>query len=214
MFGVVMGFAVSGVFNWIRMAALIAGVAWAVPGAAQMPQALSAGVQAAPRLDFTPDEMALALAVSGHPQLAAFYGDNGLRRVFSGPDGAGRAVALRNAVAAMSDHGLPLSRYRLDALTAADMDSVQGEVLHARILSRVISDLTGGMVRPSAADAHIHREVPRRAVAKDMRDFVTSADPAGFLTGLGPRDPRYRILQDALAQRARLIAPAGTPAAP
>ncbi|WP_303361761.1 murein L,D-transpeptidase [Paracoccus sp. (in: a-proteobacteria)] len=189
-------------------------MAWAAPVAAQMPQVLMTGAQAAPRLDFTPDEMALATAVAGNADLAAYYGSNGLRPMFSGPQGAARADALRAAVAAMPDHGLPLARYRADALAATDPATPAGEVLHARILARVISDLTGGMVRPQSADPQIHRQVSRRAVADNLRDFAASPDPARFLSGLGPQDRRYRVLQDALAQRARLIAPAGAPAAP
>ncbi|MDO5630352.1 MAG: L,D-transpeptidase family protein [Paracoccus sp. (in: a-proteobacteria)] len=209
-----MSFVVSGVSTWIRVAAFGVAAAWTLPAAAQVPQVMMTGAQAAPRLDFTADEMALATAVAGNADLAAYYGSNGLRSIFGGPGGAARAAALQAAVAAMPDHGLPLSRYRADALAGADPASLEGEVLHARILARVISDLTGGMVRPQSADPQIHRQVSRRAVADNLRDFAASPDPARFLSGLGPKDRRYRVLQGALAQRARLIAPAGTPAAP
>lgn len=194
--------------------ALVTAMAAGLPAGAQVPQAVPAAMQAAPRLEFTADEMALATAVAGDPQLAAFYGQNGLAPIFSGPDGAHRAAALRAVIADLPAHGLPPARYRPDALANADPATVPGEVLHARMLARVVSDLTGGMVRPASVDPNIHREVPRRPGAEIIREFVDHADPAAYLAGLGPQDPRYRQLQQALADRARLSAPAGTPLAP
>ena len=193
--------------------------AWALPAASQSPAQAQAPTSAAarlaaPRLDFTAEEMALAQAVARNPGLAAFYGQNGLRPIFSGPEGAARRAALQAAIATAPRHGLPPARYRADALAAADPASIAGEALHAQVLARFVADLTGGFVRPKQADPHIHRELRRMPVSQALRGFVSAADPAAYLDGLAPQDPRYLALQAALAERMAQSAPPGTPLAP
>ena len=206
------------------VAMLIAAAAVGFPAAAAAQGAGSGGAAAvqnsghlAPRLDFSAAEMALAQAVATDPALAAFYGSTGLQPVFAGAQGAARRAALIDAVAAAPAHGLPPGRYAPADLRAADAATDPGgELLFARVLSRWVGDLTGGMVGdPRRIDPMIVRQVLRDTPVADlMRGFVASNDPARFLATIGPDDPRYLRLQDALAARAQLVAPAGTPEAP
>lgn len=170
-------------------------------------------VTQSPRLTFTQDEMALAEAVADNPQLAAFYGANGLEPIFQGPEGSLLRRALQDAVATAPRHGLPVSRYRPDALAAAGQ-GLPSEVLHARILLRFVEDMTGGAIKPSDADPQIKRQVIRRPGSEVIRDFVTATDPAKFLTGLAPQHPAYLALQNALSGAADLVVPADLPRTP
>ncbi|MBU3030242.1 L,D-transpeptidase family protein [Paracoccus sp. XHP0099] len=173
----------------------------------------AAAVAMAPRLTFSADEMALAEAVAGAPQLAAFYGSNGLKPIFQGEQGEARRKALLEVIALAPRHGLPAARYRPAELAAAGQ-GLAAERLHARVLLRYIRDMTGGVIRPSDADQQIHRQV-RRPPADDLiRDFVRSADPAGFLAGLAPRHPAYLALQRALAGSEDLMPPPDLPPVP
>lgn len=173
----------------------------------------SAAVAVAPRLQFTPQELAFAEAVAGNPDLAAFYGKNGLKPVFMGAENANLRKAVRAAVAGMPAHGIPSGRYRPETLTA-NADTVAAELAYARQLALMIRDLTGGMVRPSRADSQIHRDPKRPDIADEMRAFLAHSDPESYLAGLGPQMQAYRQLQTALQKRTRLIAPANMAKAP
>lgn len=192
-------------------------MAAAMPALAQGPLAAAAQVapRAAPRLDFSAEEMALAQAVAGDPGLAAFYGQNGLKTIFLGDAGAARRAAVQAAIGTAPDHGMPLSRYRVEVLAAAaNPTTLANEVAFAHSLSRFAADLTGGFVTPASVSPQIHRQVERPPLAEVLRDFAAAADPAAYLAGLAPKDPRYLALQSALQHRAALAAPAGTPRAP
>ncbi|MCF3974499.1 L,D-transpeptidase family protein [Paracoccus salsus] len=172
-----------------------------------------AGVAMAPQLTFHPEEMALAESVAGAPQLAAFYGSNGLKPIFQGTDGAALRAALHEAVAAAPSHGLPAARYRPEELSSAGQ-GLEAELLHARALLRYLRDMTGGAIRPSDADPQIHRSVARPDAARLMRDFVHAPDPRAFLAGLSPQHPDYLALQRALAGFEDLTVPADLPRVP
>ncbi|MDO5622177.1 MAG: L,D-transpeptidase family protein [Paracoccus sp. (in: a-proteobacteria)] len=180
--------------------------------------ALSAPVAAlaGPKLDFDEFEWALAQNVAADPGLAAFYGANGLRPIFEGVDGAARRQALVQAVASAPAHGLPVSRYSLPAAPAATDAAARAraEAQEARAAARWMRDLTGGVVDPQRVDPGIKREVRRPPLDGMLRDFIASDDPVGYLTGLGPKDPRYAQLQAALGAKAGLVAPADAPLAP
>lgn len=170
-------------------------------------------VALAPRLHFSAAEMELANAVAGIPQLASFYGSNGLRTVFQGPDGAPLRAAVRSLDAAAPRHGLPAGRYRSAELDAAG-DGMASEILHARVLMRYLRDMTGGALRPSDVSPQIHREVHRPDIAALMRGFVEAPDPAAHLAAVAPQDAAYRALQQALVGSEDLAVPADLPRAP
>lgn len=175
---------------------------------------------AAPRLDFTGFQWALAEAVASDPGLSAFYGQNGLTPVFAGAEGASRREALVQAVRAAPRHGLPASRYALPMADAmpdeggGDAGLAQAELDMARVAALWVRDLTGGVVDPSAIAPDVKRKVQRRPLPDILAGFLNAPDPAAYLAGLGPKDPRYAILQKALDHDADLVAPADAPKAP
>lgn len=199
--------------NMIR--ALIASAAFVLPLAAAGQGLETASITAAPspRLIFSDSEMALAQAVARTPGLADFYGTNGLKTVFAGPEGAARRAALINAVTKAPEHGLPVTRYDLAHLRAVDGRGATGpndELAFARVFARWTHDVTGGIVDPKTIDISIKREVLRPNTATTLRAFAT--DPKATLAGLEPQDPRYKALQKALGGQNDVIVPDGLPA--
>lgn len=196
----------------LAVAALALGCAQDVAAQTGSLQGGAATVAMAPRLHFSSDEMALAETVASHPELAAFYGANDLQPIFTGPEGKTLRKALRDAISKMPAHGIPASRYRPKALAGAGQDFA-AEMLHARILARLIRDLTGGMIDPANLPGN-HREVSRPSVAGLMGEFALHDDPAGFLAGLGPQNRAYKVLQAGLQEKTDLTPPGDLPKAP
>lgn len=165
----------------------------------------------APRLDFTPAQLALADAVRHDPDLAAFYGGNGLQPVFTGAEGAVRRAALAEAVAQAPAQGLPAARYGMPQVGAGGpMD----EVAFASVFVRWVNDLTRGLVDPRRLDPHIKRSPEGVDAGRALADFAAAADPRAAMASLVPTDPFYLALQQALTETPALIAPPGTPPAP
>lgn len=157
--------------------------------------------------------MALAQAAAATPDLAAYYGSNGLQPIFMGPQAAERRTGLLEAVGTAPAHGIPSGRYPSMDL-AADATDIAAEIDQARILVRYLRDMTGGMIRPSSVDPLIKREVRRPAIPGLIRDFAQAPDPRRFLLDLQPRHPAYLALQRALSGGQALSVPAGLPRAP
>lgn len=170
-------------------------------------------VALAPQLSFSTEEMALAEAVADTPQLASFYGSNGLRPIFQGSGGAVLRDALRTVAESAPRHGLPADRYRPRELASAGQ-GLRSEVIFSQVLLRYIRDMTGGAIRPSDADAQIHRKVQRPDASRLIRGFVEAQDPTAYLSALAPKDPAYLALQQALAGDEELTVPANLPRAP
>ena len=192
------------------LALTLAGVVGWLPVASGAREPLAAvSVAAAPRLDFTPQQMALALAVSDDADLASFYGSNGLRPIFLGPEGEARRLALRDAIGNAPRHGIPAARYQPDRLTATE--GLAAEIAHAHALSRLLRDLTGGVLNPTRVDPEIKRQPVRTAVVPLLARFEAAADPAAVLAGAGPDHPAYLALQQALSGPADLVVPQGLP---
>lgn len=164
----------------------------------------------APRLDFSAEDLRMARAVAGDPDLAAFYGTRDLAPVFTGPNGAARRAALRDAVATAPQHGLPADRYapgRLQAL--GDTEDAAAELAMARIFALWVRDVSGGMLQPGKVDGGIKRGNEGADVAALLAAFAAADNPAAVLARAAPDDPRYRMLQTALAGDQHLIAPPG-----
>lgn len=192
------------------LALTLAGVVGWLPVMSGAREPLTAvSVAAAPRLDFTPQQMALALAVSDDADLASFYGSNGLRPIFLGPEGEARRLALRDAIGNAPRHGIPVARYQPDRLTATE--GLAAEIAHAHALSRLLLDLTGGVLNPTRVDPEIKRQPVRTAVVPLLARFEAAADPAAVLAGAGPDHPAYLALQQALSGPADLVVPQGLP---
>lgn len=196
--------------------ALVVCLGIVIPGIAQAQLAdapLVAG-HPAPQLFFSQQDMLLAGLAASHPDLAAFYGANGLRPIFAGPDGHARREALIAAVSTAADHGLPPARYQPDLLRRLHGQAAgdpANEVAFARVFARWVHDLGGGIVDPRRIDPSIKREIIRPDTVALMHEFQRSATPATVLTRVAPQDPRYVQLQQALNAGDDLIAPADLP---
>lgn len=185
---------------------------------ALMGQGLQASLSApAPRLAFSESEMTLARAVANSPELADFYGSNGLKAVFTGAEAAPLRQALITAIGRAGDHGLPAQRYEIDRLRGLDArgaTSARDELAFARVFARWTHDVGGGLVDPVKVEPTIKRVVLRRPAADILRAYSQSADPAAVLAAIEPQDPRYKALQRALGARSELIAPTNLPQVP
>ncbi len=163
------------------LALTLAGVVGWLPVASGAREPLAAvSVAAAPRLDFTPQQMALALAVSDDADLASFYGSNGLRRSSLAPR---ERPATRFAG---RDRERPAPWHPRCPIPARPPDGAEGlaaEIAHAHALSRLLRDLTGGVLNPTRVDPEIKRQPVRTAVVPLLARFEAAADPAAVLAG-------------------------------
>ncbi|WP_229583067.1 murein L,D-transpeptidase [Paracoccus sp. S-4012] len=180
---------------------------------------LAAPLQAAtaPRLDFTPAEIAFARGVAADPALAAFYGGNDLEPVFTGPEARPRREALLATVTRAADHGLPPARYQPEALRGLldrDGSDPAAERLMAGIFSAWVHDMSAGLLDPRRVDPAIKRRGEGADAAALLRDFAVATNPAAVLARAIPADRRYLVLQQALSEARGLAAPEGTPPAP
>lgn len=172
---------------------------------------------AAPRLTFTDAELALAQGVLRDPGLAAFYGGNGLRQVFTGPESRARRAALLAAVRTAPEHGLPAARYqpeRLAALALIDDADPAIEAELAGIFALWVHDVSAGILDPRKLDSTNKREAEGVDLAALLTAFASAPDPARVLAGAEPQAPQYQVLKRALAAQRGTSAPEGTPPAP
>ncbi|MDM7458093.1 MAG: L,D-transpeptidase family protein [Paracoccus sp. (in: a-proteobacteria)] len=171
-------------------------------------------VATAPRLQFTPAEMALARAVAGDPALAAFYGEAGLRPVFTGAEGAARRQALLTAIAEAPRHGIPSARYAPESLVKSGSEGLAAELAHTRALSQLLRDLSHGVLDPGRVDPEIKRTREDADLVGRIADFATAQDPLAVLRAAAPDHPAYIALQKALSGAATPSVPAHLPRIP
>lgn len=204
--------------SFLKALPMLAVACFATPALAQFGQSTVAPVSAAaaPRLHFSAEEMALATAVAGDPGLAGFYGRNGLRPIFQGESARPRREALLAAIAQAPRHGIPSRRYAPETLPATDaaVQGVEAELAYARALSRLLSDLSGGVLIPSRVDPEIKRDGAEVDVSGLIAEFAQSADPAAAIAGVAPDHPAYRALQRALSGGEELALPTHLPRVP
>ncbi|MBU2958784.1 L,D-transpeptidase family protein [Paracoccus sp. 1_MG-2023] len=180
------------------LSAAFAAVAMAPIPASAQDGMMSVTAAVAPRLTFSAAQMELATAVAADSDLAAFYGANGLRMVFTGPDGAVLRAALRRAVALMPAHGIPVQRYDSTAF-GPPRSAVEAELAHARQAAMMLRDLSGGVLDASRVDPEIKRSRADVSVADAMIRFAAARDPHAAIMSAAPRHPAYAQLQQALA---------------
>lgn len=159
----------------------------------------------------------MAEALAADPDLAAAYGGRALKPIFTGAEAQHRRAALRDAVMAAADHGLPPHRYRpgrLAELASAPAEGPQVELELARLFMSWVRDVSGGILDPRSVDPGIKRRGEGADAGRLLADFAEAANPAAILDRAPPRDPRYLALQRALAEARSMIAPPGTPKVP
>ncbi|WP_162784755.1 L,D-transpeptidase family protein [Paracoccus suum] len=189
---------------WIGLA-LLGGTGWA------------SALAVAPRLTFSPEELALAQGVVRSPGLAAFYGANGLRPVFTGPEARARRAALLAAVETAPQHGLPAWRYHPEVLRQHLDDDRTDPALEAQlagIFALWVQDVSAGILDPRKLSPAIKRAGEGANLAPVLAEFAAAPDPVSVLAAVEPSAPQYMALREALARARGVSAPEGTPEAP
>ncbi|MEM8823106.1 MAG: L,D-transpeptidase family protein, partial [Pseudomonadota bacterium] len=159
---------------------------------------------AAARVQITPFHQAMAQAASGDADIAAFYRARAFEPVWMGPGAADRRAAFLWALEQAAHHGLPTSRYEVEAIrtafATADTSAAQG-ALDVRMTERFLQyaqDISTGIVTPKKVDPTIVLEVPRRDKLEVMAAFATQ-DPYAVVQSLWPSAPAYgRLLREKL----------------
>lgn len=174
---------------------------------------LAAVVMAAPvTAQVTAFRQAVAEAVSGDRDLAAFYREAGYRAVWTGDSAADRARrdALLRALSNARLHGLPTARYDVDGLmermsaarSTRDLGMIEAAL--SRSYVQYARDVQSGVLIPSQVDSDIKRDVPRRA-ASDLMTAILSDDPFDVLRALPPQSNEYaRLLKEKMRLERRL----------
>jgi murein L,D-transpeptidase YcbB/YkuD len=146
----------------------------------------------------------VAEAAADDRDLAAFYRETGYRPVWTEQNGAAqeRREALMRALADVEFHGLPPSRYDLDALSLRSVTSERDlgriEVGLSKLFLRYARDVQTGLLDPGEVDSRIVREVPRRDRTELMLELVASS-PSAFFRALPPQSPEYaRLMKEKL----------------
>ena len=147
---------------------------------------------------------AVAESASRDDDLAGFYRAREFEGIWTGNGAQRRRNALMAAFAGAGDHGLPASRYDVNALmaelNAANTPAKQGamEVKLSRLFMQYARDVQTGVLIPSRVDELIKREVPYRSRLGTLQAFVQS-NPSAFLRSLPPSSPEYtRLMREKL----------------
>ncbi|KAA2317473.1 murein L,D-transpeptidase [Pseudooceanicola sediminis] len=178
--------------------------------------ALSTGTVQPATAQVTLQAQAIAESASGSDEIAAYYRARDFAPIWTeaGEAAAARRSALLTAIDFAPLHGLPASRYDVDALlaqmgaarTAHDRGVL--DVALTRIYLRLARDLQTGMLTPAKVVPEIIREVPLRDASQYL-DGILSADPVAFVHTLPPHNGEYVRLMKAKFQMERLMQAGG-----
>jgi len=134
--------------------------------------------------------------------VAAFYRERTFEGIWTGEDGLARRVALLNAFDDAHHHGLPASRYDVDALiaeiNAATTPAALGalEVKLTKLYLQYATEVQSGLLRPREVSSMLAREVvytPR----EELLAGLMGPNPAAFLRSLPPSTSEYASLMAA-----------------
>ncbi|MFD2856012.1 L,D-transpeptidase family protein [Seohaeicola zhoushanensis] len=179
--------------------------------------ALTSGLPATPaKAQVTAYKQAVAEVASQDDEVAAFYRQTNYAPLWTGegPEFTARRAALMAALADVTVHGLPASRYDAAGLmakmqaarTTRDLGMV--EVALSLAFVHYAHDISSGILTPGKIDAGILREVPRRDGVDLLKGLATNA-PTAYLASLAPHNPEYRELMKEKIRYERLIAAGG-----
>ncbi len=178
---------------------------------------LNFGLAATPALaQVTAFKQAVAEAAASDKDIAAFYQANKYKAIWTGKGNKDRQRrdALLNAVTNAADHGMPVSRYNPEQLTAllkqarSPRDRGAVEVEMSRIFLQYARDLQTGVLTPSKVDRDIVRQVPHRDRVSYLTNF-TKSSPKRFFQALAPTAPEYARLMKAKLLMERQLAKGG-----
>ena len=151
---------------------------------------------AGPSLPFI---QSLAAAAAKDEAVAGYYASTHYQPIWTGAGDAERRLALLEALATATDHGLPAGRYdaaglmsRLQsARTEGDLGRI--EVAMSRAYLDFANDLSSGMLDPKKVDRTIVRDIARPD-PQQLLAAIAGPRPAMVLHGLAPKSPVYAEL--------------------
>ncbi len=161
-------------------------------------------------------KQAVAEAAAKDRDIAAFYKANSYNAIWTSNSGQDRRrrQALMKAIDEADSHGLPVARYRADALLqqlkSARSPRERGfaEVEMSRTFLSLARDMQTGALVPSTIDSGIKRQVPYRDRVSYLTNFVKS-NPSGFFRALPPKTNEYSRLMKEKLRLERLLANGG-----
>ena len=161
-------------------------------------------------------KLAVAQAVAEEEGAAAFYRERRFAPLWTGRDEGTRArvAALLTALSRAGDHGLPASRWDVDALRAqlalvrdaGEAGAAEGALTAAYL--DYASALTSGLLNPGAVAPAMVREVPRPE-AGELLKRIARGEPDRVLRALAPGAPEYARLMRHRAALERVVAAGG-----
>ncbi len=166
--------------------------------------------------EVTAFKQAVAEAAAKDRDLAGFYQANGYRGIWTGKgaEDRRRRQALLRAIESAQTHGLPVARYDapglLTQMQAARTPRERGqvEVALSRSFLQLARDLQSGALIPAKVDGEIKRQVPYRARASYLANFIKS-NPDSFFRALPPQSREYARLMRAKLQLEKTLAQGG-----
>ncbi len=144
----------------------------------------------------------LSVAASDDAEIATWYAKTAYEPLWTGTDDAERRLAFLAAIARAPDHGLPVLRYDVAALTAAlqaaesEGDRGRVEVALTRAYLAWARDLTSGAIDPAKVDSGIVREIDR-IDPQTLLTRIASGKPQAVLDWLMPTSAAYLNLMKA-----------------
>ncbi len=161
-------------------------------------------------------KQALAQAVAGDDDVAAFYRARDYAPIWMTDRGTNRArvQALVGAFESSDAHGLPSAQYdhrNLQGMVRAASDDVSRGTLEGqmtRLFLQYARDIQTGILVPSRVDEEIVRKIPYRGRTATLVAF-TRSNPSNFMRSLPPKTPEYARLMKEKLRFERLVASGG-----
>ncbi|MGP1358029.1 L,D-transpeptidase family protein [Roseicyclus sp.] len=148
---------------------------------------------------FSALRQAIAEASSSDESLAAFYRAQDFQPIWTSSEAVERRSALIAALEQADIHGLPTSRYDIDALRTAFAEATNprarglADVMATRLFLRYAQDVHSGFLDPDSIIEDIFQDLPRQDPLELLTAFM-DANPHAFMASLPPQDPAYARL--------------------
>jgi murein L,D-transpeptidase YcbB/YkuD len=153
---------------------------------------------------FSAVRQAVAEASSSDESLAAFYRAQDFQPIWTSTEAIERRSALIAALEQAEIHGLPTSRYDIDALRQAFAEATtpwargQADVMATRMFLRYANDVHSGFLEPGDIISDFYQELPRQDPLELLTAFM-DGNPHAFMATLPPQHPAYaRLLRKKL----------------
>ncbi|KRS14774.1 peptidoglycan-binding protein [Roseovarius atlanticus] len=161
-------------------------------------------------------KQAVAEAASDDRDLAAFYRSTGFTGIWTDQEAhKARRQALFLALQTVSAHGLPQSRYDIDALeqmlrtARTPRDIGFAEVALSKAFLNLADDMRTGVLDPRRVVPAIKRELRDYDRTRTLTAFAASREPRKFIRQLAPSTNEYKRLMKEKMRLEGLVAQGG-----